>query len=276
MLWQKIIEQNKFALSNGFLHPIPTNSDYIESFGIKFVIRISGILDKKYISNFNEKKKGTNPFLPYEKELFVDNLTQTHFCLLNKFNVVNHHILIITKAFEEQESLLNLHDFKALWTCLSQIEGLAFYNGGKLAGASQKHKHLQLIPMDLSLIPIDNIVRATYKRNTITISPLMPFLHGIIHFELDKAEDSALLLLESYKILQKRFPSRAYNLLVTNNWMLLVPRSREKVLNISLNSLAFAGCFFVRSQEYFDKLAQYGPLNLLRDAGYSSEKELLI
>ena len=53
----------------------------------------------------------------------------------------------MTRAFEEQTDLLNLEDFAALWFCLQEIDGLAFFNGGKIAGASQRHKHLQLIPL---------------------------------------------------------------------------------------------------------------------------------
>ena len=30
---------------------------------------------------------------------------------------------------------------------MAEVDGLAFYNAGKLAGASQRHKHLQVAPL---------------------------------------------------------------------------------------------------------------------------------
>ena len=39
------------------------------------------------------KTAPANPFLPYEEDLYVCDLSPTHVCLLNKFNVVDHHFL---------------------------------------------------------------------------------------------------------------------------------------------------------------------------------------
>ena len=43
----------------------------------------------------------------YEVDLFVADISPTHVCILNKFNVVDYHLLIITRAFESQENLLS-------------------------------------------------------------------------------------------------------------------------------------------------------------------------
>ncbi len=45
-----------------------------------------------------------------------------------------------------------------MWTCLGEFEVLVFYNGGKLAGASQRQKHLQIV---------------TFSETDIHISPLL-------------------------------------------------------------------------------------------------------
>jgi sulfate adenylyltransferase (ADP) / ATP adenylyltransferase len=58
--------------------------------------------------------------------------------------------------------------------------------------------------------------------------------------------------------------SLPYCLIVTRSWMLLVPRSREFFEDISLNSLAFAGSFFVRNERQLDRLKSFGPMNALR------------
>ena len=88
-----------------------------------------------------------DPFLPYEPDMFVADISPTHVCLLNKFNVIDHHLLVVTRAFEEQDAAINAADFAALWACMTEVDGLAFYNAGKRAGASQRHKHLQIAPL---------------------------------------------------------------------------------------------------------------------------------
>ena len=271
MLWQKILKQTEYALSQGALQPIPTTNHYLEQAGINFAVRISDTIERKKVSDIKQQQKKINPFLPHEEALFVDDLSETHFCLLNKFNVVDHHILIITKEFQEQDSVLTLEDLSALWICLSQVDGLGFFNGGKVAGASQKHKHLQLIPLPLSSLPLASIISATLNSGAITTSPALPFRHGIIHFDLEELtlESASLLLFNTYKTLYNHLGGGAYNLLVTRGWMLFVPRSQAEYLKISVNSLGFAGCFFVRNQKQFTELAEYGPLNLLKAVGVS-------
>ena len=54
-----------------------------------------------------------------------------------------------------------------------------------------------------------------------------------------------------------------YNLLLTRNWMLLVPRRTEYFQQISLNAMAFAGAFFVKDQPQAAQLLRDGPLSAL-------------
>ncbi|HCL81079.1 MAG TPA: phosphorylase, partial [Nitrospiraceae bacterium] len=77
------------ALSNGSLLPISTVSEYVDDNGVRFVVRILSNLVRKDEDRLKraQEKRG-NPFLPYEKELFVADLGPTHLALLNKFNVM--------------------------------------------------------------------------------------------------------------------------------------------------------------------------------------------
>ena len=59
-----------------------------------------------------------NPFLPYEEDLFVADLSDAHLLLLNKYNVVAHHLLVVTRRFEPQSDLLNSADLDAAWKVL--------------------------------------------------------------------------------------------------------------------------------------------------------------
>ena len=273
-LKDKIKQTTEQAISTGALQSIPTDYETIAENGISFIVRILINLVRKDRAK-KEKKQDFNPFLPYEQDLFVAELTETHLCLLNKYNVVDNHLLIITRAFAEQETLLDLDDFTALWTSLAQVEGLAFYNAGKDAGASVKHKHLQLIPTDKNLeLPIEPIIKKA-NSNTNNV-PEFPFLHAFsqLNFNWQKslhrsAEKTLAIynkLLEGVNIYSKEGnrQSHPYNFLMTREWMLIVPREREFYRSISINSLGFAGALLVRDREQLELVKEVSPLNILK------------
>jgi ATP adenylyltransferase len=58
--------------------------------------------------------------------------------------------------------------------------------------------------------------------------------------------------------------SAPYNLLVTRDWLLLVPRCREEFAGISINALGFAGSLFVKDREQLATLRSRGPMAVLR------------
>ena len=58
--------------------------------------------------------------------------------------------------------------------------------------------------------------------------------------------------------------SMQYCLLVTRQWMLLVPRSREFFDSVSINSLGFAGALLVRDSMQMDLIKKAGPMNVLK------------
>lgn len=93
-----------------------------------------------------------NPFLPYDKRLWVAHLPPSHELLLNKFPVSANHALVVTREFAEQEDDLTVEDLRATWAVLDAMPGaggMAFFNSGGESGASQRHKHLQVVPLPL-------------------------------------------------------------------------------------------------------------------------------
>jgi len=223
---------------------------------------------------------GANPFLPYEPALFVSDLSDTHLCLLNKYPVVPEHLLIVTRAFVSQQAPLVIEDFEALWRGLGEIDGLGFYNSGPLAGASQPHRHLQLVPGPLGArgqhTPIDALVEAARFDDAVGMAPVLPFLHAVARLracETLPASDAARVLHGLYGKMLRAFgcddPKRPYNLLLTRDWMLFVPRLRECFGDLSVNALGFAGSFFVRSEAELDALRRAGPMQVLRHVGVS-------
>ena len=286
-LWKKIIQQTNFARECGALQSIETEYQLIEQNNIPFVVRTLANLARKEENQQKQKAKEAkigkriDPFLPYEEDLFVCDLSPTHLCLLNKFNVVENHLLIVTRAFEEQTELLNIQDFMALAACMQEIDGLAFYNGGKIAGASQPHKHLQLIPLpmiaEIDYLPIDVAIAQVTYNNFIGKIPSFDFSHAIALLNLSPSDTLASMAQKMYdcyhKLLDfvgfkvnshtKKQPS-AYNFLATKDWMLIVPRSQESYKSISINSLGFAGSLFVRDRHSLEILKQATPINILK------------
>ena len=58
-----------------------------------------------------------------------------------------------------------------------------------------------------------------------------------------------------------------YNVILTNQHMLVVPRSREACGPVSVNSMGFAGSLFVRSQAELDYIKEQGPMRILSEVG---------
>jgi len=276
-LWTRVIEQTQHALECGALRSIPTHHEIVEQDGVNFLVRILANLTRKEKAAQQQTQKSIisgeviNPFLPYEEDLFVADLSETHLCLLNKFNVVDYHLLIITRAFEEQERLLTLEDFAALWACLVEYDGLAFYNAGKNAGASQPHKHLQLIPLPLwrdGAIAIDSWLASAEFKGTIATIPKLPFVHGLMRLPsgMQSPMKAAEETLSRYNTLLTTLGLQAgdaYNLLATRDWILMVPRSQDSFASISVNSLGFAGSLFVRDEEQMQILKDQQPMTIL-------------
>ena len=287
-LWERLKQQTKYALECGALQPIPTEYEFVEQNNIRFLVRILSNLSRKDEARKEQNKKKVitgkdfNPFLPYEENLFVADISRTHLCLLNKYNVVDHHLLIVTREFEKQENLLNLQDFQALGSCMGEFEGLAFYNSGKIAGASQRHKHLQVIPLPMvpggEKIPIDRAIATARFDNGIGVTSYFPFRHAIAKLDIGwmySPIESAARILEFYLTLLKAVgiegtdgmsgqQSSDYNLLVTGEWMLVVPRSYEDFHSISVNSLGFAGALLVKNQEQMNIIKEQKPFTILR------------
>jgi ATP adenylyltransferase len=279
-----LVEQTtKKALRSGALKSIITRTSFIKDHGVPFLVRISQNLAHKDASDKADRKaavqgKPRNPFLPYEESMFVCDVLSSHLILLNKFNVVDHHLLLVTREFVDQREVLDRSDFLAMWAVLSEIDGLFFYNGGPAAGASQAHKHLQLVPLPM--------VRE-WPRLPLTDAALHTLAHGenrIAQFDFDhliypldgqlvrNPLRGADITISLYQQMVQELGldiagGDAYNLLATRDWMMIVPRRAEAFEGIQINSLGFAGSLFVRSKEQMDLLKQVGALEVLRQVG---------
>ncbi len=273
-LWSRLQAVTTTALATGALQPIPTATETLVQGDLKFLVRVlDNVAHKAAAKRRQERDPHFNPFLPYEADLFVADFSPTHLCLLNKFNVVEHHALIVTRAFEEQSTWLNRDDFAALWQGLQEFDSLGFYNSSEPAGASQRHKHLQLVPLPLAGceqgLPIaPAIARAQFAAEVGTL-PDFPFAHALLRLEADLgAAPGAIAAHAAYQqalaALKIHTPEQPYNLLATREWLLIVPRTQPSAAGIAVNALGFAGSFFVRDRQQLQTLREVQPLALLQ------------
>ena len=275
-LWNGVNRATRRALDAGELEPLPARLETVEASGIRFAVRVLTPSDRKRQHTADQRELKENPFLPYEPELFVSDISTTHLCLLNKFPAVSGHALIVTRAFEEQTTPLHRADFEALWACLQEGEAVAFYNSGEAAGASQPHRHLQLVPAPLApgfhRTPIDAVIADARFDESMGRVPVFPFHHAVARLRIAASsglETAARVLHALYLEMARAFgcdrPGRPYNLVATRDWMLLVPRTRAGCDRIGVNGLGFAGCLLARGPDQLEDLRRHGPLHILRD-----------
>ncbi len=271
-LWANTVAVTRRALETGALEPIATDKVTVEDGGIPFMVHVLAQQEPKEQARKAQDEAGTNPFLPPDPDLVVADVSDSHLCLLNRFTVFDHHLLIVTRRFSDQLSLLDSADFHALAACMAEVDGLGFYNAGAVAGASQEHKHLQLVPLPLSAgplpAPVDAVLGELAPMTRATTSTVLPFPHAVIGRDGSRiAPGAALELHRLYLDLLAAVgihgPNRPYNLLLTRRWMLVVPRRAEHFDGVSVNGLGFAGSLLVRNRRQLDLVRRCGPLQVL-------------
>lgn len=280
---RSLVEQaRRRARASGALQPIETECEILEDDGVRFPVRVVSSLRRKARAG-RTPSPPADPFAPPEPDLLVTEVSDTHVCVLNKYNVIDDHLLVVTRAFEHQERLLTRADFEALCACLAEYPSLGFYNGGAVAGASQAHKHLQLVPLPLGpqgpAIPMEPKLALVQTHDGLGAPAGPPFPHAWARMDsalLQYPDGFAAEALERYRALLARIgireiaahdgprQSAPYNLLLTRDWMLAVPRTRECVEGVCINALGFAGSFFVPDRQVLARLRRLGPMQALR------------
>ena len=289
-LWGRVQAVTASALASGHLHSIPTETLDVRDGPLEFQLRVVDKLAHKSPA-LRERIDQTpaaddfNPFLPWDPALYVGELTPHHRCLLNKFNVVDQHILLVTTDFAEQRTPLNAMDFLAIAIALQARDGLVFYNGGTDAGASVRHKHLQMIPLPLSAdcpFPFAPQLAASAPADG---SPgrcaSFRFAHRVgrcaRHASLERTTEDNLaryrdqLAELGLSAVDGMMPP--HNLLLTRDHLWVVPRRQGRYQGLPVNALGFAGTLLVKDHRQLSELRQLGPGRLLVEVAAGAEKE---
>ena len=258
------------AKASGALVPLKTSLTHLMGEGgTSFELRHLLSATPKHLRAAGPKP---NPFLPWDQRLEVERIGDSHVVILNKYPVQSAHMLLITQTWQPQTGWLSLDDWRALALVDATTTGLWFFNSGPNAGASQPHRHLQLLPRGAgepicarqdwfrrcaagSTAQADGLLFRSSRVAPLT-SPLTgEMLHQIylsIAGELGLGSPS-----------NDSCPRGAYNLLLSRQWMAIVRRQTEGIRGFSVNALGFAGSLLSTDESDREWIQRSGPEALL-------------
>jgi ATP adenylyltransferase len=275
---QNITSVSEKALALGTLLPLDTNTVKVTQQGLTFIIRTisSQKTTKKWLTGSTNK---VNPFKPYDRSMYIGGCPSGHVLLLNKYKVIDNHFLIVTSDFVPQQQLLTSADFEAVVYCLEKTDGVIFFNGGNEAGASQLHKHLQCLPKGTTdkeeLLPfLPLFIKHSDGSEVNKILPELPFRHRFYSFTKNSVSDAehcfqvyqqmlADLGIEGVQDNGITMHNTPYNIIITRDWMLIVPRKCEHYKGVSQNSLAFTGSLLAQDDYICTLIQDEKPLSFL-------------
>ena len=269
-LLQKAREVTAAAKACGALLPLDTSLTHLTGDGeCSFELRHLLSATPKHLRAAGPKP---NPFLPWDGRLEVQRINDSHVVILNKFPVQVAHMLLITQAWQPQTGWLSIDDWRALALVDQTTTGLWFFNSGPDAGASQPHRHLQLIPRtagELICARQDWFRGCAEGRATTGDDPLLrscrvaPISSTLTGEMLHQRYLSLAGELGLGHPSNDGQPRRAYNLLLSRQWMALVRRRREGIRGFSVNALGFAGSFLSTEASDREWIERSGPEALL-------------
>ena len=277
--WKRALEQSERALKSGALVPLSTSLErLVGNPECNFELRT---LESRLPKHLKREGPKPNPFQPWDPQLEVARLDPGHAVILNKYPVQRGHMLLITSDWAAQDSWLTLADWTALVHVDQDTSGLWFFNSGPIAGASQPHRHLQLLPRSKDEIscPRDLWFQkqlALQRRIEATSDSLLNSCSVVSRFNPSENQDEqAQHLYDCYLSLSKQLgnghpsqdqrPRSFYNLLLTPQWMAMVRRRREGAAGFSINALGFAGYLLATASADRNWLKVHGPEALLRE-----------
>ncbi|KAK8064689.1 hypothetical protein PG994_007327 [Apiospora phragmitis] len=274
--------------------------------GIAFQLRFSPALASKPKPNppppGAEKKKPFNPFENPLPSMTVAQLPPNHVLVLNKFAIVPEHFILATRAVKPQTHVLEADDIAAAYACIRAYhddgkdrsqELFAFFNSGPHSGASQPHRHIQLLPVaqmragldtadhgaDWSVVA-DVMGSSSNEKDAVVDMPFAVLTDRItagapakqLHAAYVHLYKDAVRLLHPEEINEEAVAGAgeariSYNLAMTRTTMALCPRvaegatirsksGEEEVGPVALNGTVLAGTALVKNEAEWDALRE--------------------
>ncbi|KAF9010571.1 ATP adenylyltransferase-domain-containing protein [Cyathus striatus] len=301
-------ESFKKALNSGDLFYFPsTIKKHLDS-SVEFEIRLCPALQNKPhlpTPHFDSDVATDGGLSLHVGDLHDELNNEEYAILLNKYAIVSEHFLLVTKEFKSQSSPLMPSELLQTYLILQAARRtgksfFAFYNCGDNSGASQPHKHIQFIPVDLDGPPVERLAKTVQLETPdkpFTINKL-PYANHTFRFpshistlpveQLEETLSRTFLMLLDLTISTIRhdpdYPTGrpSYNVIITLEHMYLIPRRQETHIleetgeKLSINSLGFAGMLLVKSEKELEAVVKETPGKILRDVGLENIDELLI
>ncbi len=173
-------------------------------------------------------------------------------------------------------------DFSLWLEIVSSLHGLGIYNYGTEAGASQHLLHFQVIPLTEVEsrtgergCPFDKPIKRALSMGRTSV-PTFTFPNAVAPVPPHSQGGGGSNLLEVYEGLIRKIgvadtqssPHSTHrlphNVVLTKDWMLVVPRTRSRFAGIEVNGFGFSGLFFVDKEERLGLIQKAGPMNVLR------------
>ena len=120
---------------------------------IQFQVRFAPALANKPRARKPSQSNQHNPFEKPAEGLLIPGMLPFHNVILNKFPIIPDHFILATKQFHEQTHLLEPDDLVATYECVRAYADhgkalFGFFNSGEHSGASQRHRHIQFLPVE--------------------------------------------------------------------------------------------------------------------------------
>ncbi|KAJ8128670.1 hypothetical protein O1611_g4963 [Lasiodiplodia mahajangana] len=275
------------AQTNGDLLYYPTQVAILAVGSLAFQLRYSPSLAQKPKPP-KPVDPNTRPFNPFENPspaLLVAQLPPSHRLVLNKFAIVPEHFILATKDFKPQTYLLERGDIDAAYACVQAYHGagkelFVFFNSGGHSGASQPHRHLQLLPVECMMYGLETAEHgsewAVLADRLCGGEKTVPFtvFTSPINTQMN-AEEKHLAYLSLYKhavraamadveAVEEGEAQISYNFAMTSKCMALCPRIAEgapirddhgrEIGNVALNGTVLAGTALVKNKAEWDAL----------------------
>ncbi|KAF8894086.1 hypothetical protein BD779DRAFT_975539 [Infundibulicybe gibba] len=282
----RLPESFEKARASGDLFFFPSTIHKHEELSAEWEIRLCPALQKKphlptphfEPTAVDEPTKDFDPFAPpYNPNLH-----------LNKYSIVYHHFLLVTKEFKSQASPLMPPDLAQSYLLLAAASKagkhfFGFYNCGDNSGASQPHKHVQFIPLDDPAgPPVERLARA------VTLETLeKPFTIA----KLPYANHVFRLPNNCYRTHPTNLNRPSHEVPIRQTFiqyppdpehMHLIPRRYETHTlsvtgeRLSINALGFAGMLLVKSETELDAVKRETVSTILRSVGLKSVHDLQV
>ncbi|KAE9370892.1 Ap4A phosphorylase II [Stipitochalara longipes BDJ] len=273
-LEERSLRQFDALVERGNLLWRTTTPQLIKAEPFNFQFRSANSLIAKPILSSTDpgRSKSTNAFSDTDPDFLISHIGSSHTLILNKYCVVRPQFILHANSFIPQSDHLTESDLGASWTVLSSLtrgKYIVIYNCGFEGGSSIGHKHLQILPRPSEGDGFEFFPDLLgLSSDTSTVSDI-PFRHAVKKVPTSPSSTQLIEIYESLVEISGVKDAAGHNVLLTGDWILVIPRSKGRKGILSANAAAMAGMVWVTGEEEVRQWVEAGLMNLLCEFGVS-------